>query len=151
MPTFHFEDSPATSLVHYFAAADHATFPFEWRVDHPMPTADRIAASRLASNQYLDCFSCHQQGVRKPQGPPEGWAPDLVLAHERLRHDWVGEWLKDPQRLYPGTRMPSYFSDEDSGPDDILNGDETEQIRVLADYIMSLGRRAAGGGASQGR
>ncbi len=151
MPTFHFEDSPATSLVHYFAAADHATFPFEWRVDHPMPTADRIAASKLASNQYLDCFSCHQQGVRKPQGPPEGWAPDLVLAHERLRRDWVGEWLKDPQRLYPGTRMPSYFSDEDSGPDDILNGDETEQIRVLADYIMSLGRRAAAGGASQGR
>jgi cbb3-type cytochrome oxidase cytochrome c subunit len=151
MPTFGFEDMQATSLVHYFSAADRAAFPFEWRIERAMPPAERVAAVKLASNEYFDCLSCHQQGARKPQGPPEGWAPDLALAHERLRRDWVSEWLKDPQRLYPGTRMPTYFADEYSGPDDILNGDEGEQIRVLSDYVMSLGRRSAAGGTGQAR
>jgi cbb3-type cytochrome oxidase cytochrome c subunit/mono/diheme cytochrome c family protein len=151
MPTFEFDDAQATALTRYFAAADRVPFPFETRVERALPPAELAAARRLASPDYLDCFTCHQQGARKPQGPPEGWAPDLALAHDRLRADWIVEWLQDPQRLLPGTRMPTYFADENSGPDDLLGGDEHRQIRVLTDYIMSLGRPAAGGAAARGR
>ena len=30
------------------------------------------------SKDYFNCFSCHQQGDKHPEGPPEGWAPDLA-------------------------------------------------------------------------
>ncbi|MEE9218171.1 MAG: c-type cytochrome [Acidobacteriota bacterium] len=151
MPTFAFEEETATTVVRYFSAVDRASFPFEWRTEGPQPPIELVSARKLASSEYLDCFSCHQQGDRKPQGPPEGWAPDLVLASQRLRYDWVKEWLKDPQKLQPGTRMPTYFADEYSGPDDILAGDEEEQIRILTEYTMSLGRRTTTGGSGQAR
>src|SRR5206468_4334347 len=83
-----------------------------------------------------DCFSCHQRGAQKPQGPPEGWAPDLALAHVRLSPEWIVKWLHDPQKVMPGTKMPSFFP---GGPPDVLGGDDEAQIRALRDYILSLG------------
>lgn len=151
MPSFGLDDAAATTIVSHFAAADREPFPFETRDERRLTAAELAVARRLASPDYLNCFTCHQQGARKPEGPPEGWAPDLALAHRRLKHDWVGEWLLDPQKLMPGTRMPTYFADEQSGPDDVLGGDEKKQIELLSDYIMSLGRPAAGSAGAGGR
>jgi hypothetical protein len=56
------------------------------------------------------------------------------------------EWLKNPQDLLPGTKMPTYFdpnSFDVSGPEDILGGNELEQIRVLRNYLMTLGDHQA--------
>lgn len=36
-------------------------------------------------------------------------APPLSLVRSRLRHDWLRDWLIEPQELAPGTRMPDYF------------------------------------------
>jgi hypothetical protein len=67
----------------------------------------------------------------------EGWAPDLALARQRLNPEWIINWLKDPQKLQPGTKMPSFYP---GGPDDILGGKDDRQIEALRDYIMTLGR-----------
>jgi cbb3-type cytochrome oxidase cytochrome c subunit len=149
MPTFDFDDASATTLTSYFAAAEREPFPYETLPDRRLSPQELVVARRLAGSEYLNCLSCHQQGARKPQGPPEGWAPDLALAHRRLKPDWVADWLVDPQKLMPGTRMPTYFADEYSGPDDILGGDEKKQVQLLTDYVMSLGRPAAGTAASR--
>jgi hypothetical protein len=42
-------------------------------------------------------------------------APSLLLAHDRLRYDWVPSWVKDPQKWIPGTRMPSNFPETSPG------------------------------------
>ena len=94
------------------------------------------AGKLLTSKDYFDCFSCHQRGAQKPQGPPEGWAPDLALAHARLNPEWIIKWLHDPQKVMPGTKMPSFFP---GGPPDVLGGDDEAQIRALRDYVVSLG------------
>jgi hypothetical protein len=57
-----------------------------------------------------------------------------------LRPDWIIKWLHDPQKVQPGTKMPSFYP---GGPDDILGGKEDAQITALRDYIMSLGHAAA--------
>ena len=88
------------------------------------------------SDDYFACFSCHQQGDKKPEGPPEGWAPDLELAKDRLNPDWVVRWIEEPQTLMPGTRMPSFYP---GGPDDILEADEPRQMEAMRDYIWTLG------------
>jgi hypothetical protein len=73
----------------------------------------------------------------------DGWAPDLALARQRLNPNWIIKWLKDPQKVQPGTKMPSFYP---GGPDDILGGKEDLQVEALRDYIMTLGRN--GGGTS---
>ncbi len=141
MPTFGFSDEEADKLLHYFSALSESPFPFETLPAHP-PTPPEIAAAKaLVSRDYLNCFSCHQQGTRKPEGPPEGWAPDLALARERLRPDWIVKWIQNPQKLFPGTKMPTYFDPDNyatSGPDDILGGDEDRQIVAIRDYLLTL-------------
>ncbi len=96
------------------------------------------AGKRLMSAEYFDCWSCHQIGDKKPEGPMEGWAPDLEISGQRLRRDWIVQWLQDPQKLMPGTKMPTYFEGSDSGPDEILGGDETRQIYAIVEYVLSL-------------
>ncbi|MEE8112511.1 MAG: c-type cytochrome, partial [Acidobacteriota bacterium] len=139
MPTFNFSDQEGTALARYFALADDVDFPFSSRVRETLTAVELQSAHTLFSPDYLNCLSCHQQGTRKPEGPPSGWAPDFSLAAKRLRPAWIVEWLRDPQELQPGTKMPSYFATADSGPPDVLGGDEEKQIEVLKKYLLSLG------------
>ena len=136
MPTFGLSDLEATHVVAYFQAQDKVEVPYV-HIERAAFTPDNIAAGKLlTSKDYFDCFSCHQRGAEKPQGPPEGWAPDLSLAHQRLNPEWIVKWIHDPQKLMPGTKMPSFYP---GGPPDVLGGDDDAQIRALRDYIVSLG------------
>ena len=141
MPTFGLADRDAAGLTSYFVALAGLKIPFEF-----VPPAEELkrglveAGRRLASKEYFSCGTCHVQGEKKPEGPPEGWAPDFALAYRRLRPEWIVTWLKDPQKVQPGTKMPSFFPDDSSGPDDILGGDEQKQILALREYLLSLGK-----------
>ncbi|MDD5558122.1 c-type cytochrome [Candidatus Methylomirabilis sp.] len=136
MPTFGLSIEEATTLTKYFAVMGKQQVPYEY-VSVGEPAPELMKAGRLLmSKDYFDCFTCHQQGEKKPEGPSEGWAPDLSLAKRRLRPIWIGKWLKDPQKIQPGTKMPSYYPD---GPDDILGGKEDRQIQAITEYLMHLG------------
>jgi|SRR5579862_277091 len=136
MPTFGLADDEANSIVQYFDSLDRVQVPFVHLEKAAFSPQNLEAGKLLTSKDYFDCFSCHQQGAKKPQGPPEGWAPDLALAHARLNPDWIIKWLHDPQKVMPGTKMPSFFP---GGPPDVLGGDDEAQIRALRDYVVSLG------------
>ena len=135
MPTFSLSDDETNALVQYFGAVDNVHVPFVHIDDNAIPGADLIAGRTLMSEDYFSCFSCHQQGEKKPEGPPEGWAPDLGLARRRLNPDWIVRWLENPQKVQVGTKMPSFYP---GGPEDILGGDESKQIRAITDYLMVL-------------
>ncbi len=144
MPTFSFSDAEATTLVNYFGAVDNVQVPFVHVNEAEVPIAHIEAGQKLVEPDYFNCFSCHQQGDRKPEGPPEGWAPDLGLAHDRLNPEWIVRWLRDPQQVQPGTKMPSFYEKDEKGratggPDDVLDGDNERQIEALRDYLMVLG------------
>lgn len=144
MPSFDFSDDQTNQLVHGFAATDARSFPFQTLARERPGGARLQAALRMFTEDYFNCWNCHQQGARKPQGPPEGWAPDLTLAHERLNPDWIARWIENPQKLMPGTRMPTYYDPEDpkgSAPPDVLDGDPQRQIEALRDYVFTLGAR----------
>ncbi len=141
MPTFDFDNTHATALTKYFAAADEAPYPFQKERETPA-TAAMIDLGRRTFEQFK-CMSCH------PVGPPPAGvaaadlAPDLALAHERLRHDWIEKWLRDPQALMPGTRMPGFFYSGDAP----LYPDAAERMEAVAEYVLTIGgppgRRAA--------
>jgi mono/diheme cytochrome c family protein len=136
MPTFHFDNHEDDTLVSYFGALTDLQVPFVFINTNLIPADELQAGQKLMSKDYFNCFSCHQQGDKKPEGPPEGWAPDLGLAHARLNPEWIPRWLKDPQAIQPGTKMPSFYP---GGPDDILKGNEEEQRKAIRDYIFWFG------------
>jgi mono/diheme cytochrome c family protein len=140
MPTFGFSDQHATELINYFNGLSKVEQPFAY-IDDKAISAEHIEAGRiLTSPDYFNCFSCHMQGGKTPEGPKDGWAPDLAMARQRLNPNWILKWLKDPQKVQPGTKMPSFYP---GGPDNILGGKEDRQIEALRDYLMTLGRGAA--------
>ena len=136
MPTFGLSDEHTTQLVNFFNGLSKVEQPFVYFDPKTVAPEMLDAARQLVNPDYFNCFSCHQQGEKHPEGPVEGWAPDLTLAHQRLNPDWILKWLKDPQKVQPGTKMPSFYP---GGPDNILGGKEDLQIEALRDYLMTLG------------
>ncbi len=112
MPTFGFDDQEAIDLVTYFSRLDKQQFPYHSLVETRLTRRDLRAAKALFSEEIYNCWTCHQQGEIKPKGDPASWAPDLTMAKERLKPDWIRSWLWDPQKIQPGTKMPTFFGDE---------------------------------------
>ena len=142
MPTFNFTAAQSNALVRYFSALDRVDFPFAEMVSDAEIARDYEDGKKLFSEEYLACGKCHIVGDQTPGGSADSWAPDFTLARNRLKPQWMIDWLMDPQALLPGTKMPGYFEAEyfdDAGPEDILGGDETLQIKALRNFILGLG------------
>ncbi|MFQ5700236.1 MAG: c-type cytochrome, partial [Acidobacteriota bacterium] len=143
MPTFHFNDEDATTLVKYFASADKAPYPFQGMPGEP-PPVQLLRAGKQTFEQFR-CMSCHPVGPPPAGVAPGDLAPDLTMAWGRLRHDWIVKWLRDPQALMPGTRMPGFFY-SDGEP---MYPDADDRMKAVSAYVLTLGapqaqdRRAA--------
>jgi cytochrome c2 len=136
MPTYHFAAGERSALIAYFAAASKSPYPF---VDDPIPrlsARDRDEAHSIFAK--LQCAKCHRTTAGSPLTAGE-IAPSLGLSLARLRPQWVRAWLRQPQALQPGTKMPSYFPlQDDDDPSSImtpikdkLGGSVSRQIEAL--------------------
>jgi mono/diheme cytochrome c family protein len=140
MPTFGLDDPQRTKVVDFFGAVAKLKDPyFFWDPSIDSNAQQLAAGKRLMSDEFFSCWSCHVRGTETPGGPPEQWAPNLAYANGRLNPQWVLRWIKNPQALMPGTKMPSFFEAGQPGPDEIFGGDVDQQIAAMRDYIMSLG------------
>jgi mono/diheme cytochrome c family protein len=134
MPTFHFTETQNATIGRYFAALDKVDYPF-------ISTAIDTNAERLRVGAELftklQCASCHPTGSTLPPGKdPADLAPNLALAQERLRPEWVLQWLNDPQKIVSGTRMPTFFPEGQSPLPNILGGDAKAQIQAIRDHVF---------------
>ena len=150
MPTFHFPDQDATEAVHYFAAASNKSFPY-LTAEAEKPTGQRLKESEELF-AALQCTNCHVLGALRPGQDPGSAAPNFLMTKNRLRPDWIPLWLKNPQALLDGTRMPSFwdFSDEahPTSPSKLFGGDANAQINALRDYLMHIELKAPPPGKS---
>ena len=63
-----------------------------------------------AFNEGSRCYVCHFEGEVPPGkdfsiSDPLVWAPNLALSKERLRPEWIKEWLRNPQHYMSYTKM----------------------------------------------
>ncbi|MFO1463854.1 MAG: c-type cytochrome [bacterium] len=140
MPTFQMSDEDVEGLVRYFKKYDHAEGLLEV-VDVKATPEEVAAAQKLMGPENFNCYSCHIMENKFPEGGPTVWAPNLAYAHNRIRPQWLNKWVRNPSALVPGTRMPGYYPEPNSGPKDILDGDDERQINALVHYIMSIGKK----------
>ncbi len=138
MPSYGMSAGQRNDLTAYFTALDDADYPFAETVQPDLSQEELDAALTMFSPQYFNCTTCHIQGDQFPPGTPDRWAPNFALAAERLRPEWIIDWLADPQSLMPGTRMPAFYP---LGAPGILNDDTGHQLEVLRDYLLTLGTR----------
>jgi cbb3-type cytochrome oxidase cytochrome c subunit len=98
-------------------------------------TAEKVAAGRTLAGKTengMGCVACHDiSGV--PGGGTRG--PDLALTRDRVRLGWFTRWMHQPQRLAPGTKMPTNFLNGKSLVPAIYDGDADKQIEALWDYF----------------
>jgi len=114
MPSFTFTDDQLNSVVGYFAAREQRR-PFG--TEPPGADARNLAVGEVVFDMF-QCAKCHPAGAQAAAaagGAKGDLAPSLLLAHDRLRYDWVPEWIKRPQFWIPGTRMPTNFPETEPG------------------------------------
>ncbi|HXI14138.1 MAG TPA: hypothetical protein VNM92_16055 [Thermoanaerobaculia bacterium] len=127
MPTFHFSDQETNTLVTHFAAAGNVS-QFD-TTRNLVPDARSVAVGQQIFNM-LRCIQCHPTGPAAATASADAasLAPALNLARVRLRHDWIPDWVRRPNEIIPGTKMPTNF------PRDPKDG---HFISPLADAINS--------------
>lgn len=108
MPTFGFRDDQVNTVLSYFRTRDaRETF-----LSSPEPPSARNRTVGRITFNMLQCAKCHPAGPQAANASGVSsaeLAPSLLLARARLRHDWVPDWIKDPQSWVTGTNMPANF------------------------------------------
>jgi cbb3-type cytochrome oxidase cytochrome c subunit len=132
MPTFGFNDEHTNIVVKYFHNLAEQKISFAPQAVHATSESIRSGGELFVK---LKCIQCHQPGEAAAL-TASFLAPDLTLARERLKSDWMVEWLKDPQALQLGTMMPTFFPEGQTPFPNILGGDALDQIRAIRDYLL---------------
>ena len=101
----------------------------------------QVDLGALIAKDAVNCFQCHfLEGAPPDQlDAPLAWAPDLKNARERLREDWVWEWLWRPSLIYPGTAMPENFSADVPMYEEVApNTTNADQVGAVMDWLFNL-------------
>jgi len=88
----------------------------------------------LAGVKGLSCISCHDLNGQKSLGIR---ALDLAVAPQRLRPEWFRDYLIDPARFRPGTRMPSFWP-EGKAVHPFLGKNTERQIDSIWVYLNEI-------------
>ncbi|HZZ74208.1 MAG TPA: DUF6797 domain-containing protein, partial [Pirellulales bacterium] len=90
------------------------------------------AGRTLVGEKGFGCIKCHDMlGI--PSGGTRG--PELSEVTDRVNYQWYLRWMTDPQRIQPGTRMPTIFLNGQSPHKDILDGSPAQQRDALWVYL----------------
>ena len=137
MPTFDLSDEELNTLVLYFHHLAKQQITFD---PHTVPMTDEetLKSGKLLFDSF-QCAKCHEITAEASAMGSSFLAPDLTLTKQRLKPEWVKQWLNDPQKLQEGTMMPTFFADGQSPMADVLGGDAEKQITAIRDYLYRHG------------
>jgi cytochrome c2 len=143
MPTFNFSPNELRTLARFFLAVSAQQEPYIKQELEPLSEGERDLARSLFTSQAAPCLKCHMTGDAGHD--QTATAPNFLQAGQRLKQDWTFRWLLDPQRIMPGTAMPSELFKRD-GERWVFNGPlppsaadyQGDHARLLVRYLLSL-------------
>jgi cytochrome c2 len=143
MPTFSFSPNELRTLARFFLAVSAQQEPYIKQDLEPLTEDERNLARSLFTSQAAPCLKCHMTGDATHD--LTATAPNFLLAGQRLKQDWTKRWLLDPQRIMPGTAMPSELFKRD-GERWVFNGPlppaaanyQGDHALLLVRYLLSL-------------
>jgi hypothetical protein len=143
MPTFNFSPNELRTLVRFFLAVSAQQEPYIKEPIDPLSESEMNLARALFTSQAAPCLKCHMTG--DPGHDQTATAPSFLQARERLKPGWTFRWLLDPQRIMPGTAMPSQLFKKE-GERWVFNGPLPESAatytgdhaHLLTRYLLQL-------------
>ena len=149
MPSFHqIPDKEWNTIIRYFQYIDSEKISYRGEFAFDNNSTEYHAGEKL--HELGACNNCHFYGETFPTQEASTWAPNLAMTKERLNPEWVKEFLRDPQIIMPGTKMPApYLPDKDilamDGAENDwgrelirLSGDSTAMLSGLRDYLWDI-------------
>ncbi len=90
------------------------------------------------------CVKCHIVADYDPGGSIRAKAPNLANVYQRLRPDYVRDWIANPKMILPYTAMPVNIPYENPPPilQQLYHGTNAEQIEALTDLLMNYDQYA---------
>ncbi|MBI3126309.1 MAG: c-type cytochrome [Candidatus Tectomicrobia bacterium] len=139
MPKFRLSDEAALGITLYLSSLrpKGAAAEADSRRKPSPPSPGHLAEGKKYFDD-LECAKCHFPPGQRPAAglSVQELGPDLGLARARLNPDWVLRWLKTPQAIQPGTKMPNFFYDDAGQP---LDENAEKMMIGVRDYVMQAG------------
>ena len=149
MPSFHqITDEQWNAIIKYFQHLDNEKISYRDDLAFDKHSIEFKGGEML--HELGACNNCHFYGETFPKQDASTWAPNLAMTKDRLNPEWVKEWLRDPQTMMPGTKMPAPFlptedlltvdgAENDWGKELVkMNGDTEAMLDGLRDYMWSI-------------
>jgi len=160
MPKFNLTSAESEAIVNHFAAVDNVDFPYEFdqrtRTDYvaaknaeyqkangggagssPADDDKRLNdALRLITDSAF-CIKCHRIGDFAPQGALAAQAPNLGVVNQRLRPEYLRDWIANPARILPYTGMPVNFPYTGTVAQHLYKGTSEEQVNAVVDVLLN--------------
>jgi hypothetical protein len=141
MPTFRLTDEEISRITKYFLGLSNQELELrDYRSFQPDPALLPVGKSLFTDFQCLKCHPALTSSQKPGEVDISDLAPNLTKARDRLKPEWIVEWLADPNKLQAGTRMPTFWPDGQSPEPDVLAGDAQKQMIAVRDYIESIGQ-----------
>ncbi len=144
MPTFNFSPNELRILVRFFMAVSSQNDPYIREPMLPLTETEKSVARSIFTSPAAPCLKCHITG--EPTHDAKAFAPNFLLASERLKPDWTFRWLLDPAQISPGTAMPTGLFKKDgehwivnmpNPPTDVANYHD-DHARLLVRYMFLM-------------
>ena len=117
MPSYNMTEEESSAIVDMFRSLSDVDDVYERFASHELDMATaQFGKSRFisAAEGGLGCNSCHPAGDQMPSTDDKNsWGPNLALARERLRPEWIYSWLISPNSFMTGTKMPAFWIQAD--------------------------------------
>ncbi len=117
-------------------AMEHGFPPVAPAQPRPDPRLAEIGQKLVSKEGGFSCVMCHSVGSQKAIAPFDSPAPNFAHVSERLTHEYFERWMLNPQRLLPGTRMPTFAPDGTTALKTYFNGDAHQQFNAIWNYML---------------
>ena len=148
MPKFNMSPDEADKFVRYFAAVDKVDYPYEYHLPgggdslSNQESKELKSALELVTDGKNYCVKCHMLSDYKPKGLAADMAPNLDRIYQRLRPDYLKEWLAHPQVKLPYTGMPVNFPPQNDPNEAIRTkyfpGTSEEALAGVVDLLLNF-------------
>ena len=132
MPSFARWAAPLT----YGLVLEHGCPPTDPAAPAADPARVEVGKALVRANGGLACVSCHQVGKAEAVGVFEAPGVNFMYARERLRKGYYDRWIRNPLRVDPETKMPTFFNGDRSVLPGILGGDAAGQAEAIWNYLL---------------
>jgi len=90
------------------------------------------------------CIKCHGIAATAAKAAFEAPGINFAQVKDRLRKPYYLRWTRNPQRVEPGTRMPTFVdADAKTSIMDPYNGDGTKQFEAIWQFLLQGDKVAA--------